>query len=166
MESPGLSAAAAARNGSGNGTGLIRREEQCLWSDEGVEGQAMPVPMTTRSFADAVIVEVSGRIVLGEESANFRHFVKDLLGECKQIVLDLGKVTHIDSTGLGVLVGLLTSARKAGGGMKLANLNPRLVDVLGVTKLMTIFETFDRPEDAAQSFNAAAGEVKAAEWSN
>jgi anti-sigma B factor antagonist len=120
--------------------------------------------MTSHYFADAMIVECSGRIVIGDESANFRHFVKDLLGECQRIVLDLSKVTYIDSTGLGVVVGLLTSAQKIGGGMKLANLNPRLIDVLGVTKLMTIFETFDRAEHAAQSFNVSAGEVKAAEW--
>jgi anti-sigma B factor antagonist len=116
----------------------------------------MALQMTTRSFADTAIVECSGRIVLGEESANFRHLVKDLLTKCKQIVLDLGGVTYIDSIGLGVLIGLLISAQKAGGDIKLANLKPRLIDVLGVTKLMTLFETFDRAEDAAQSFHPGA----------
>jgi anti-sigma B factor antagonist len=98
--------------------------------------------------------------VLGDESANFRHLLKDLLSDCKQIVLDLSEVTYIDSTGLGVLVEVLNSAQKAGGNIKLAQLKPRLIDVLGVSKLMTLFETFDRTEDAVQSFNAA-GEVKA-----
>jgi anti-sigma B factor antagonist len=116
----------------------------------------MALKITTRSFADATIVECSGRIVLGDESANFRYLVKDLLTKCKQIVLDLGGVTYIDSIGLGVLVGLLISAEKGGGRIKLANLKPRLIDVLGVTKLMTLFETFDRAEDAAQSFNPGA----------
>ena len=75
----------------------------------------MALQMTTRSFADTAIVECSGRIVLGDESANFRHLVKDLLTRCKQIVLDLGGVTYIDSIGLGVLVGLLTSALRPEG---------------------------------------------------
>jgi anti-sigma B factor antagonist len=121
----------------------------------------MTLQMITRSLADTRIVECSGRIVLGDESANFRDLVKDLLTKCKQIVLDLGGVTYIDSIGLGVLVGLLISAQKAGGNIKLANLKPRLIDVLGVTKLMTLFETFNRAEDAAQSFNPGAGEAKA-----
>ena len=79
----------------------------------------------------------------------------------RQIVLNLGEVTYIDSTGLGVLVRLLNSAQKAGGNIKLAQLKPRLIDVLGVTKLMTVFETFDRAEDAVESFNSGKGEVKA-----
>ena len=90
----------------------------------------MALRMTTCSFVDTTIVECSGRIVLGDESANFRHLVKTRLTECKQIVVDLGGVTYIDSIGLGVLVGLLTSAQKAGGDIKLANLKPGLIDVL------------------------------------
>lgn len=121
----------------------------------------MALQMATRSFADTRIVECSGRIVLGDESANFRQLVKEQLSECKQIVLDLGGVTYIDSIALGVLVGLLISAQKAGGDIKLANLKPRLIDVLGVTKLMTLFQTFERAEDAAQSFNLHACEAKA-----
>lgn len=121
----------------------------------------MSLKMITCYFADTTLVECNGRIVLGDESANFRQLVKDQLTECKQIVLDLGEVTYIDSTGLGVLVGLLISAREAGGNIKLAQLKPRLIDVLGVSKLMTLFETFDRAEDAVQSFNPGRGEVKA-----
>jgi anti-sigma B factor antagonist len=121
----------------------------------------MAFQMTTHSVADTRIVECKGRIVLGDESANLRNTVRELLPEYKQIVLDLGGVTYIDSIGLGVLVGLLISAHKAGGDIKLANLKPPLIDVLGVTKLMTVFETFERAEDAVRSFNAGAGEAKA-----
>jgi anti-sigma B factor antagonist len=102
-----------------------------------------------------------GESCLDDESANLRNTVIGLLTECKQIVLDLGGVTYIDSIGLGVLVGLLISAQKAGGDIKLANLKPPLIDVLGVTKLMTVFETFERAEDAGRSFNTGAGEAKA-----
>jgi anti-sigma B factor antagonist len=121
----------------------------------------MAFQLIMHSVADTRVLECNGRIVLGYESASLRDKVKELLTECKQIVLDLGGVTYIDSIGLGVLVGLLISAQKAGGDIKLANLKPRLVDVLGVTKLMTVFETFDRAEDAARSFNPGAGEAKA-----
>ncbi len=121
----------------------------------------MAIEMITRSVANTRIVECSGRIVLGDESANFRNYLRELLTGCKQIVLDLGGVTYIDSIGLGVLVGVLISAQKAGGDIKLANLKPRLVDVLGVTKLMTVFETFDRAEDAARSFSPSADKAKA-----
>ena len=121
----------------------------------------MALQMTTHSVTDTRIVKCNGRIALGDESADFTNKVKELLTECKQIVLDLGGVTYIDSIGLGVLVGLLISAQKDGGDIKLANLQPRLIDVLGVTKLMTVFETFDRAEDAVRSFNPGVGEAKA-----
>jgi anti-sigma B factor antagonist len=121
----------------------------------------MAFQMTTHSVIDTRIVECNGRIVLGDESANLRSTVMELLTECKQIVLDLGGVTYIDSIGLGVLVGLLISAQKAGGDIKLAHLKPPLIDVLGVTKLMTVFETFERAEDAVRSFNTGAAEAKA-----
>ena len=125
----------------------------------------MPLESTTRSVAGSMVISCKGRIVLGDESAKLRHVVKEELAECNQIVLDLGGVSHIDSTGLGTLVALLTSARKAGGGIKLANLNPHLYDVLGVTRLLTIFELFDTAEDAAGTFNKLAGQARPEEYS-
>ena len=75
----------------------------------------MAFQMTTHSVSDTRIVECNGRIVLGDESANLGNKVREVLTECNQIVLDLGGVSYIDSIGLGVLVGLLISAKKAGG---------------------------------------------------
>ena len=124
----------------------------------------MALEMTTRSVVGASVIACSGRIVLGEESAKLRHVVKEALGEGNHIVLDLGGVNHIDSTGLGVLVGLHASARKSGGAIKLANLNSRLRDVLGITRLLTIFEVFDTAEDAAATFNPLAGQVTPGEF--
>jgi anti-sigma B factor antagonist len=124
----------------------------------------MPLELIARSVAGSSVISCSGRVVLGEESAKLRHLVKEAMSECNRIVLDFGGVTHIDSTGLGVLVGLYASARKAGGGIKLANLNPRLRDVLGITRLLTIFEVFDSAEDAAGTFNPLAGQVTPGEY--
>ncbi len=124
----------------------------------------MPLELVTRSVAGSSVISCSGRIVLGDESARLRHVVKEALSECNRVVLDFGGITHIDSTGLGVLVGLYASARKAGGAIKLANLNPRLRDLLGITRLLTIFEVFDSAEDAAGTFNPLAGQVTAGEY--
>jgi len=124
----------------------------------------MSLQMSTRTFAGTVIVECSGRLVLGEESANLRHLVRDHLNECKQVVLDLGKVNYIDSSGIGVLVGLYSTAKRAGGGIKLAKLSPLLENTLQITKILTVFEVFDRAEDAATSFDANAGQCAPGEW--
>ena len=124
----------------------------------------MPLQMTTRTFAGALIIECNGRLVLGEESANLRHLVRDHLSENKQVVIDLEKVSYIDSSGIGILAGLYTTARKAGGAIKLANVNSLLQDMLQMTKLFTVFEVFERAEDAAASFNTNAGQVMPGEW--
>ena len=113
----------------------------------------MALELTTRRVAGITVICCTGRIMLGEESAKLRHVIKEELSESNRIVLDLGGITHIDSTGLGALAGLHTSARKAGGDIKLANVRPHLYDVLGVTKLLTIFELFGTAEDAAATFN-------------
>src|SRR5260370_1661898 len=104
-----------------------------------------------------IVVYCNGAIVFGEESISLHIFVKDLLNKSRQIVLDLKDVTHIDSGGLGTLVSLYTSARNVRGDIKLANLGSRLNELLQVTRLVTIFEVFDKAEDAVASFNRAAG---------
>jgi hypothetical protein len=82
--------------------------------------------------------------------------VKNLLAENLQVVLNLGGVSYIDSGGLGTLVGLYTSAKAAGGNVKLANLTQRVRDQLVLTKLVTVFEFFDSEEQAVASFAPAA----------
>ncbi len=110
----------------------------------------------TSRIDGVIVVYCNGAIVFGEESTSLRIFVKDLLNKSRQIVLDLGDVTRIDSGGLGTLVGLYTSARNAGGAIKLANLGSRVNELLQITRLVTIFEVFDKTEDAVASFNRAA----------
>jgi len=111
--------------------------------------------MSTRALEGVMVVDCSGRLVFGEESASLRDMVKKLLSESPKLVMNLREVNHIDSGGLGTLVSLYTTARNAGGAVKLASLSKRVGDLLQITKLLTIFEVFDDEEAAARSFNAS-----------
>ena len=116
----------------------------------------MQLKLNTRVSQGVTIVDCSGRIVFGEESALLRDTLKKLIGENSQIVLNLGSITYIDSGGLGTLVGLYTTAQSAGGSLKLASLTQRVGDLLQVTKLVTIFEVFDNEDKAIESFRKGA----------
>lgn len=116
----------------------------------------MPLKMSTRSTQGVVVVDCSGRIVYGEESANLRKSVKQLLVQNPQVVLSLCEVNYVDSGGLGTLVSLYTTARHAGGAVKLARVNQRVRDLLQLTKLLTVFEVFEDEEAAAKSFKRDA----------
>jgi anti-sigma B factor antagonist len=118
---------------------------------------------STRSQGSVVIIDCYGRIVMGEETAFLRSQVKDLLNQSRQIVLNLAEVNYIDSSGIGTLVGLYTSARNAGGEIKLASLTNRVKDVLQITKLGLIFEFYDTADQAASSFNKRAVRTVVAE---
>ncbi len=123
----------------------------------------MALTTSTRRVNGVIVVYCGGKIVLGEESTSLRLLVKDLLNKSNQIVLDLGDISTIDSSGLGALVALFTSARHIGGEIKLANLGPRLKELLQITKLFTVFEVFDRAEDAAAAFGKGTARRAAAE---
>ncbi len=112
----------------------------------------MQLRLSNRTVDGIMIVDCNGRIVFGEESASLRETLKQLITQNNRIVLNLGGVSYIDSGGLGTLVALYTSGRKSGGAIKLANLTPRVGDLLQVTKLVTIFEVYDTEEQAVQSF--------------
>lgn len=116
----------------------------------------MQLRMSTRQVDGVMVVDCSGRVVFGEESASLRDTVKKLLAESPKVVLNLREVNYIDSGGLGTLVSLFTTARNAGGAVKLARLSQRVGDLLQLTKLLTIFEVFDDEEVAAQSFKRDA----------
>jgi anti-sigma B factor antagonist len=108
----------------------------------------------TSAMEGVLVVDCSGRLVFGEESASLRDMVKKLLAESPKVVMNLREVNHIDSGGLGTLVSLYTTARNAGGAVKLASLSQRVPgDLLQVTKLLTVFEVFDDEEAAARSFS-------------
>src|ERR1700732_1965706 len=109
--------------------------------------------MTHQEVNGVTVLESEGRIVLGEESNAFRERVKSLLAAGKKkIVLNLANVTYIDSAGLGTLVATFHSARSQGATLKLTNLGSKFKEVLQVTKLMTVFDTYDNETAAIQSF--------------
>jgi anti-sigma B factor antagonist len=109
--------------------------------------------MTDREVNGVSVIDLEGRIVLGEESNSFRERVKSLLAAGKKkIVLNLANVSYIDSAGLGTLVATFHSARSQGATLKLAHLGQKFKEVLQVTKLMTVFDTYDNEAAAIQSF--------------
>jgi anti-sigma B factor antagonist len=112
--------------------------------------------LNTRTIEGITVVDCNGRIVFGEESALLRDTVKKLISENNQLVLNLVGISYIDSGGLGTLVALYTTAHNVGGAIKLANLTPRVGDLLQVTKLVTIFEVFDSEQEAIDSFRKGA----------
>jgi anti-sigma B factor antagonist len=116
----------------------------------------MQLKLNTRTKDGVLVVDCSGRIVFGEESAQLRDTVKKLVTENNRVVLNLGGISYIDSGGLGTLVALYTTARNAGGAIKLASLTQRVGDLLQVTKLLTVFEVYDNEEQAVESFKKVA----------
>jgi anti-sigma B factor antagonist len=101
------------------------------------------------------VLELEGRIVLGEESNAFRERVKALLASGKtKIVLNMGNVTYIDSAGLGTLVASHQSARTQGAALRLAQLGQKFMELLQVTKLLTVFDVYPSEAEAVKSFSA------------
>jgi len=116
----------------------------------------MQLRMSTRTLDGVLVVDCSGRIVFGEESATLRDTIKKVLTQNPRVVLNLAEVSYVDSGGLGTLVSLYTTARNAGGALKLARLTQRVGDLLQLTKLVSIFEVFENEQLAAQSFKKDA----------
>jgi len=110
-----------------------------------------------RQVGDVVIVDMVGRITLGDGSGVVRETVKDLLKEGQRnLLLNLGEVTYIDSSGLGELVGAYATGVSQGARLKLLNVQKRVDDLLQVTKLYTVFESFTNETAALRSFSAQA----------
>ncbi|MDR3763764.1 MAG: STAS domain-containing protein [Acidobacteriota bacterium] len=114
----------------------------------------MSMKASSRKVDGVAIVDLSGRITLGEGSVVLRDTVKELSskGE-KKILLNLGDVTYIDSSGIGELVSAFTSVRNAGGELKLLNLTKKVHDLLQITKLYTVFDVQEDEASAIQAFN-------------
>lgn len=111
--------------------------------------------ITTHQAGPVVIVDLEGQIRIGETNINLHKTVHELVdsGE-RKVLLNLGKVTNIDSSGLGELVASHATMEKAGGVMKLLNLTERIAELMMITKLLTVFDVFDNEEIAVASFSA------------
>ena len=111
--------------------------------------------MTTRQIDGITILDLSGRIVLGEGSVELRDAVKELLSKGqKHILLNLGDVNYIDSSGIGELVSAFTTVKNQGGDLKLLNLTKKVHDLLQITKLYTVFDVKDDEATAIAAFSA------------
>lgn len=116
----------------------------------------MSMKIKSRQVDGITIMDCSGRITLGEGSVTLRDAVRDLLSKgSKQILLNLGDVTYIDSSGIGELVSAFTTVRNQGGDLKLLNLTKKVHDLLQITKLYTVFDVKDDEASAVASFARA-----------
>jgi anti-sigma B factor antagonist len=122
----------------------------------------MPLALDHRRVGDIVVVTCRGRIVEGDEARSLQALIDDLLPFGADLVLNVGGVDFIDSSGLGLLARYLTRTRNAGGGLKLCEVAPRLADVLKVTRLLSVFDPYDTEASAIAAFYARPGTRHAA----
>jgi anti-sigma B factor antagonist len=117
----------------------------------------MSLQLSERTIGDVVLIDLAGKITLGDGGdAMLKDKVRSLVQQGrKKIVLNLGDVSYIDSAGLGELVQSYATVNKTGGGLKLLNTTKRIKDLLAITKLLTVFETYDSEADAVTSFSAS-----------
>jgi anti-sigma B factor antagonist len=116
----------------------------------------MTLKIDKRVVDGITIMSCHGRVMFGEEATALRDSLKEALSKTPRLVLNLSDVTYIDSGGLGTLVGVYSSARKAGADIKLTGLGQRLRDVLQITKLATVFQVFDSEQEALAALGHGA----------
>lgn len=118
--------------------------------------------ITTRTIDDVTILDLEGKIRLGEGNKHLHEEVRALVaGGCKKAIVNLEKVSNIDSSGLGELIAGFTTLEKNGGEMKLLNLTKRVEELMMLTKLLTVFDVFENEQDALNSFKKDAADVTA-----
>ncbi|MGB2590584.1 MAG: STAS domain-containing protein [Candidatus Acidiferrum sp.] len=123
----------------------------------------MSVEVTIQEADGVSVVGLNGRIVLGEESAALREAVKGLMtAGKKKVVLNMSNVTYIDSAGLGILVAAYVTAKNQGASIRLCALGRKFREVLQITRLLTIFEVYDTPAAAIDSFRESNASTAAA----
>jgi anti-sigma B factor antagonist len=110
-----------------------------------------------RVTGDVIVLDLKGRVTQGEGDELLKDKVNSVVNQgYKKILLNLAEVPYIDSAGLGEIVRTYTTVSRQGGSLKLVNLTKRITDLLSITKLLTVFETFDSEPDAVRSFSASA----------
>jgi anti-sigma B factor antagonist len=109
-----------------------------------------------RSAGDVTVLDLKGKMTLGEGDEQLRDKINSLVQQGqRKIVLNLEGVPYLDSAGLGEIVRTYTTISRQGGSLKLLNLTKRITDLLSITKLLTVFETYDSEADAVRSFSSA-----------
>jgi len=112
------------------------------------------INISERQAGDVTILDLSGKVTIGEGSVALRSAIRRLLDEGKnKILLNLGSVGYIDSSGIGELVSSFTAVNKEGGSLKLLNLTQKIQDLLAITKLLTVFDVYDAEAEALASYN-------------
>lgn len=110
--------------------------------------------ISERQAGDVTILDMRGKVTIGEGSVALRNTIRRLLGEGKKnILLNLGKVGYVDSSGIGELVSSYTAVNKESGSLKLLSLTQKIQDLLAITKLLTVFDTFDDEGEALASYS-------------
>ena len=106
-----------------------------------------------RESGAVTVLDLSGKITLGEDGNLLKDKLQSLLHQSKKnILFNLAQVSYVDSAGLGAIVSAYTTVTREGGSLKLANVTKKLQDLLSITKLLTVFETFDSEEEAIRSY--------------
>ena len=117
----------------------------------------MALTAKTRRIGNVAIVDLNGKVTLGENTGILRDELKSLLAQGnKHIILNLKDVSYVDSAGLGELVGAYTTATNQGGAVKLLHMQSKMRDLMQITKLHTIFPAFEDEQQAVSSFGAGA----------
>lgn len=117
----------------------------------------MSLKAVTRTVGNVAVIDLSGKITLGEGAGTLRDAVKDAINKGqKQLLLNMADVTYVDSAGLGELVGSYTTTTNLGGQLKLVNVQKKMKDLMQITKLYTIFQAYDDEQTAVQSYGASA----------
>lgn len=110
--------------------------------------------ISERQAGDVTILDLNGKVTIGEGSVALRGAIRRLLGEGKnKILLNLASVGYVDSSGIGELVSSFTAVNKEGGTLKLLKLTQKIQDLLAITKLLTVFDVFDDEGEALSSFS-------------
>ena len=121
----------------------------------------MALTATVRRVNDVSIVDINGKITLGENTGMLRDEVRSLLSKgAKNLVFNMAHVGYIDSSGLGELVSAYTTTANQGGSLKLLNLQSKARDLMQLTKLYTVFAVFEDEKTAVESFGAGAKILK------
>src|SRR5213596_753800 len=116
----------------------------------------MAMHIEQRTVGEVVVLDLKGKITLGEGDELLKDKVNSIVNQGhKKVILNLAAVPYIDSAGLGEIVRTYTTVSRQGGSLKLLNLTKRITDLLAITKLLTVFETYDSEHEAVRSFAAA-----------